>query len=57
MAYCVAVEAERHLRLLAETVPEWVTLVRISRGEYVKVDRNLDVNMIASKVQKVADDF
>lgn len=46
------VEADCHLRLIAEVVPHWMQLVRITKGEYVKLDDKMELSVVIREVEK-----
>ncbi|XP_062587109.1 DNA replication factor Cdt1-like [Saccostrea cucullata] len=45
-----AADVESHVKLLIELVPEWLTVVEIKKGKYVKMDRNIELGSLQSKV-------
>ncbi|XP_067652796.1 DNA replication factor Cdt1-like [Haliotis asinina] len=47
-------EVEAHIKLLLEIAPEWLTMVQIKKGKYLKIDRNIDVQSLTSKIQNQA---
>ena len=51
-AIFILVEAEAHLRLLCELLPKFCSIVKVSSGTFVKVDRNQDFASVVSKLDK-----
>ncbi|XP_061166434.1 DNA replication factor Cdt1-like [Saccostrea echinata] len=49
-----AADVETHVKLLIELVPEWLTVVEIKKGKYVKMDRNIELGSLQSKVVNMA---
>ncbi|XP_046326589.2 DNA replication factor Cdt1-like [Haliotis rufescens] len=47
-------EIEAHVKLLLEIAPEWLTMVQIKKGKYLKIDRNIDVQSLTGKIQNQA---
>lgn len=40
--------------MLLEIAPEWLTMVQIKKGKYLKIDRNIDVQSLTGKIQNQA---
>jgi len=60
IAYCVhmwiilsAGEAESHLRLIAEVVPDFLSIIRLKSGEYVKIDQHADLSSVHDIIQNI----
>lgn len=49
-------EAEKHVRLMVELLPDWITLVKIKAGEFLKIDKNKDLAYVINKVNKILKD-
>ncbi|XP_066290953.1 DNA replication factor Cdt1-like isoform X1 [Branchiostoma lanceolatum] len=49
-------ESEAHLKLLTELAPDWLSVVKISKGTFLKMDRNQDINIIVDKLNKALQD-
>lgn len=47
-------DVETHVKLLIEVVPEWLTVVEIKKGKYVKMDRNIELGTLQDKVLNMA---
>ncbi|CAH1780280.1 unnamed protein product [Owenia fusiformis] len=45
-------DVEPHIKLLIETVPDWVTVINIKKGKYLKLDRNKDINIVHDILNK-----
>ncbi|KAG7468580.1 hypothetical protein MATL_G00144480, partial [Megalops atlanticus] len=45
-------EMEKHLRLLAELSPEWLTIHPIRKDFYLKLDKRVDLNMVLEKLNQ-----
>nr|XP_023646531.1 DNA replication factor Cdt1 [Paramormyrops kingsleyae] len=45
-------EMEKHLRLLAELAPEWLTVHQIRKESYLKLNKTVDLNVILQKLNK-----
>ncbi|RUS69892.1 hypothetical protein EGW08_022343 [Elysia chlorotica] len=43
-------DVEQHVKLLAELVPELVSVVEIKRGAFLKLDRNVDSQAVANRI-------
>lgn len=48
-----AVEAEAHVKLMNDLLPEWVSLVEVKQGKFLKIDKNRDIAAVISKLQKI----
>ncbi|XP_007887507.2 DNA replication factor Cdt1 [Callorhinchus milii] len=40
----------KHLRLLAEVVPDWLSIHQIRKEEYLKLNKNVELNVISEKI-------
>ena len=49
----ITAEVEKHLDLMIEILPNWLTVHNIRKEKYIKMNKMLDINDIISKVQKV----
>ncbi|MCJ8747424.1 hypothetical protein PDJAM_G00153310 [Pangasius djambal] len=50
-------EMEKHLRLLVELVPEWLTLHPIRKDFYLKLNKNTNMNLVLEKLnQKIKEE-
>ncbi|XP_072202664.1 DNA replication factor Cdt1 isoform X2 [Excalfactoria chinensis] len=47
-------EMEKHLRLLAELLPDWVTFHAIRADTYIKLDKNTDLSLVTERLEKAA---
>ncbi|XP_035273991.1 DNA replication factor Cdt1 [Anguilla anguilla] len=45
-------EMERHLRLLAELAPEWLTIHPVRKDFYLKLDKTVDLSVIEEKLNR-----
>ncbi|XP_078066815.1 DNA replication factor Cdt1 [Mustelus asterias] len=43
-------EMEKHLRLLADIVPDWLSIHHIRKEVYLKLNRNTELNVVAEKI-------
>jgi len=50
--HCVD-EADSHLRLIAEVVPDFLSIIRLKSGEYVKIDQAADLASIHDIIQNI----
>ena len=46
------VSAGEHLKMLAEVVPSWITIIDIRQSKYVKLDRKASLSDIIDKIKK-----
>lgn len=46
----VSDDVEVHVKLLIDLVPEWLTVVEIKKGKYLKMDRNIEMAVLQAKV-------
>ena len=46
-------EAESHLRLIAEVVPDFLSIIRLKSGEYVKIDQLADLSSVHDVIQNI----
>ncbi|XP_065601425.1 DNA replication factor Cdt1 [Cyrtonyx montezumae] len=47
-------EMEKHLRLLAELLPDWVTIHTIRNDTYIKLDKHVELGLVTEKLEKAA---
>ncbi|KAM6057634.1 DNA replication factor Cdt1 isoform 2-T2 [Chlamydotis macqueenii] len=47
-------EMEKHLRLLAELLPDWVGIHAVRTDTYIKLDKGKDLRLIAERLAKAA---
>ncbi|POI23282.1 hypothetical protein CIB84_012971, partial [Bambusicola thoracicus] len=47
-------EMEKHLRLLAELLPDWVTIHALRTDTYMKLDKNVDLSLVTERLEKAA---
>lgn len=45
-------EMEKHLRLLAEVTPAWLTVHQIRKAVYLKLNKTLDLNIVLDKLNQ-----
>ena len=45
---------EKHLRLLAELLPDWVTIHALRTDTYIKLDKNVDLSLVTERLEKAA---
>ncbi|XP_078400635.1 DNA replication factor Cdt1 [Cetorhinus maximus] len=43
-------EMEKHLRLLADIVPDWLSIHQIRKDVYLKLNKNTELNVVAEKI-------
>ncbi|XP_028595811.2 DNA replication factor Cdt1 isoform X2 [Podarcis muralis] len=43
-------ETEKHLRLLSELLPGWVSVVPIRQETYIKLDKSVDLNVVTERL-------
>ncbi|KAK7505694.1 hypothetical protein BaRGS_00002965 [Batillaria attramentaria] len=54
-ATCIShADVEAHLKLLQELAPKWIQVVQITRGKFVKIDKNADIAVLIDKITKLA---
>jgi len=46
-------EAETHLRLIAEVVPDFLSIIRLKTGEYVKIDQKADLTSVHDTIHNI----
>ncbi|KAK3603934.1 hypothetical protein CHS0354_042946 [Potamilus streckersoni] len=46
-------DVEAHVKLIVEILPEWMTMVEIKRGKFLKIDKNLDLQTVVDKVENM----
>ena len=47
-------EVESHLQLLQELAPKWLQVIQITRGKYIKIDRNMDISAVITEITNLA---
>lgn len=47
---CISAEAEAHVKMVVEMLPEWAQTVTIKRGTFLKLDKNKDLTEITNKL-------
>lgn len=47
-------EMEKHLRLFAELLPDWVGIHAIRTDTYIKLDKGKDLGLITERLTKAA---
>lgn len=47
-------EMEKHLRLFAELLPDWVEIHAIRTDTYIKLDKGKDLGLVTERLTKVA---
>ncbi|XP_067854155.1 DNA replication factor Cdt1 [Heptranchias perlo] len=45
-------DMEKHLRLLADVVPDWLSIHPIRKDVYLKLNKNMELNVVAEKIAK-----
>jgi len=50
-------DVEDHIRLLASKLPIFVTIIRSTQGEYVKVNKDLDINDLLDSLKEIIRKF
>ena len=50
------VEAEAHLKLMGEVLPDWLTVVTVKKGRFLKLDKNRDLAAITDRLNKLIKD-
>ncbi|KAL3860561.1 hypothetical protein ACJMK2_010674 [Sinanodonta woodiana] len=46
-------DVEADVNLIIEILPEWMTMVEIKRGKFLKIDKNLDLQTVVDKVENM----
>lgn len=46
-------DIEQHLQLMVESLPEWITIITIRKGSYIKIDKNKNINIIKEKINNL----
>ncbi|XP_077983245.1 DNA replication factor Cdt1-like [Glandiceps talaboti] len=46
-------QVEEHIKLMAEFLPEWLSIVHIRKSTYLKIDKNKDMNSLANKMNQL----
>lgn len=54
MFVSVIVEVEKHLQLMLDTFPTWISIVEVRKGQYVKINVSADIAGIVSEALKLA---
>lgn len=54
MLLLFAGEMEKHLRLFAELLPDWVEIHAIRTDTYIKLDKGKDLGLVTERLTKVA---
>lgn len=47
-------EMEKHVRLLAEVLPDWVGIHTLRTDTYVKLDKEKDLGLVTERLNKMA---
>lgn len=47
-------EMEKHVRLLAELLPDWVGVHTLRTDTYVKLDKEKDLGLVTERLNKAA---
>ena len=47
-------EIEEQLQLLAELLPNWFYILKVSRGRFIKIDRDQSLNELFTKLEKTS---
>ena len=47
-------EVEAHVKMMVELTPEWLKIVKIKAGSFVKMDRNIDLQQLQDKITNIA---
>ena len=51
-----SVESENHVMLLIELLPDWLQIVKVQKGKFLKMNKNQDLNIIKTKLTKMYDE-
>ncbi|XP_050398494.2 DNA replication factor Cdt1 [Patella vulgata] len=43
-------DVHNHLKLLLNILPEWISMVEIKKGKYLKIGRNMDIHDMSNKI-------
>ncbi|XP_070617912.1 DNA replication factor Cdt1 isoform X1 [Erythrolamprus reginae] len=43
-------QMEKHLRLFAELLPDWVRILAVRQENYLKLDKNMDLNIVTERL-------
>ncbi|XP_028391948.1 uncharacterized protein LOC114516621 [Dendronephthya gigantea] len=46
-----SVQIEKHVKLLSEVVPEWLTIMYVRKCPYVKLKKNVNINSLVEKLK------
>ncbi|XP_033113520.1 DNA replication factor Cdt1-like [Anneissia japonica] len=47
------VEAEEHINLLAEMIPDWIKVVNLRKEKYIKIDKKKELNQVNAKLTQL----
>lgn len=51
---CIALgDIEPHINLCIELLPEWISSVKIKQGQYLKIDRNIELQTLNDKINNI----
>jgi len=50
-------DVEDHIRLLSSKLPIFVTIIRSTQGEYVKINKDLDINDLLDSLKEIIRKF
>lgn len=45
------VQVEKHLKLLSELAPEWLSIMHVRKCPYVKLKKNVNINNLIEKLK------
>ncbi|XP_076322208.1 chromatin licensing and DNA replication factor double parked isoform X2 [Tachypleus tridentatus] len=46
-------DVEDHLRLMAELLPDWLFVVQVHRGTFLKIDKNKDLTVLSERIENL----
>ena len=46
-------DVQAHINLTIELVPEWISSIQIKKGKYLKIDKNMDLQVITDKINNI----
>ncbi|XP_070574141.1 DNA replication factor Cdt1-like [Ptychodera flava] len=46
-------DVEDHIKLMSELLPEWLSIIHIRKTTYLKIDKNVDMNTVAAKINRM----
>ena len=49
--FCSSVQIEKHVKLLSEVTPEWLTITYVRKCPYVKLKKNVNINSLVEKLK------